>query len=282
MKTNLGDPFDAKTSILKNKARKIRLSSLQMQHIAHKGHLGGAFSVVEILVGLYYCGITNISPKKINNPTRDRIILSKGHACLSLFATLADKGFFSKTELERYGQNGTFLGGHPDHLIPGVEVSSGSLGHGLGIGAGMALAAKFNNQKYLTYVILGDGECCEGSIWEAVTFAVAQELNNLIAIVDNNLVGATSKTQRYVGSTSMEDKWKSFGWDTLSIDGHNISEVMYALKKSKTRSLSKKPFVIIANTIKGKGVSFMENDPKWHHGVANDDQYKQAKEELRK
>lgn len=269
-------------SYLKDKARKIRLDSLNMQHSAHKGHLGGAFSVTEILVSLYYSGIINISPKNINEHTRDRIIFSKGHACLSLFAVLGDLGFFPMRELERYGQNGTFLGGHPDHLVPGVEVSSGSLGHGLGIASGMALGAKLNNLNYLTYVILGDGECNEGSIWEGVSFAVAQKLNNLFAIVDNNQVAATSMTQKFVGSTLMEDKWKSFGWDILSIDGNNISQVLNALKKSKTRSTYKKPLAIIANTIKGKGISFMEGDPKWHHGVANDDQYKQGVKELSK
>lgn len=267
---------------LKDTARKIRLNSLEMQHIAHKGHLGGALSATEILVVLYYCGIINISPKNFKDPKRDRIIFSKGHACLSLYAVLADKGFFPKAELERYGQNGTFLGGHPDHKITGVEVSSGSLGHGLGIGAGMALAAKLNNQKYLTYVILGDGECSEGSIWEAVTFAIAQNLNNLIAIVDNNEVAATSRTQKFAGSFSLENKWKSFGWDTLSIDGNNITEIIKALKKSRTRLTGNKPLVIIANTIKGKGVSFMEGDYQWHHGVANDAQYEQAKKELGK
>ncbi|TSC88512.1 MAG: TrkA [Microgenomates group bacterium Gr01-1014_7] len=267
---------------LKDAARKIRLNCLKMQHIAYQGHLGGAFSVTEILVALYYCGIINISPKNFNDPKRDRIIFSKGHACLSLYAVLADKGFFPKAELERYGQNGTFLGGHPDHLIPGVEVSSGSLGHGLGIGAGMAIAAKLNDQKYLTYVILGDGECTEGSIWEAIAFAVVQNLNNLIAIVDNNQIAATSKTQKFVGSSLLENKWKSFGWDTLSIDGNNISEIINALKKSKMHSTSKKPLAIIANTIKGKGVFFMEGDPKWHHGVANDTQYEQARKELSK
>lgn len=275
MKTNSEDLF-------KDKAKKIRLQILKMQHIAHKGHLGGAFSATEILVSLYYSGIINISPKNFNDPKRDRIIFSKGHACLSLYAVLADLGFFPKEELSKYGQNGTILGGHPDHLIPGVEVSSGSLGHGLGIGAGMAIGAKLNKQKYLTYVILGDGECNEGSIWEGVTMASAQNLNNLIAIVDNNKVGATSETQRFTGSVSMEDKWMSFGWDTLSINGNNIEEVISALKKTKTRTTCKKPFVIIANTIKGKGVSFMEGNPKWHHGVANMEQYEQALKELSK
>lgn len=268
-------------SYLKDVAKRIRIDSLNMQHIAHKGHLGGAFSVTEILVTLYYSGIVNISAKNISHPKRDRLIFSKGHACLSLYAVLADRGFFPKAEIERYGQNGSFLGGHPDHLIPGVEVSSGSLGHGLGIGAGMALAAKLNNQKYLTYVILGDGECNEGSIWEAVTFAAVQNLNNFIAIVDENRVAATSKTQKFVGSYPLDYKWKSFGWDTLSIKGNNFLEIIEALKKSKSRS-TKKPLAIIASTIKGKGVSFMEDDPKWHHGVLNDAQYEQAKKELSK
>ena len=135
-------------SNLENKAKEVRLSCLKMQHLAHKGHLGGAFSATEILLGLYYGGVVNISPKNFKDPKRDRIIFSKGHACLSFYAVLADRGFFSKEELGKYGKNGSILGGHPDHLIPGVEVSSGSLGHGLGIGAGMALAAKLNNQKF--------------------------------------------------------------------------------------------------------------------------------------
>lgn len=269
-----------KLPFLKDVARRIRLISLDMQHAAHKGHLGGALSATEILVALYYSGIVNISPKNYKDSKRDKIIFSKGHACLSLYAILADKGFFPRAELEKYGQNGTFLGGHPDHLIPGVEISSGSLGHGLGIGAGMALTAKLSNQKYLTYVLLGDGECNEGSIWEGAAFAAAQKLNNLIVIVDNNQVAATSRTQKFVGPYLMENKWKSFGWDTISIDGNNISEIIKVLKKSKIRLVSKKPIVIIANTIKGKGISFMENDPKWHHGVANEEQYKQARNEL--
>lgn len=267
---------------LKDIARKIRLDCLEIQHVAHKGHLGGAFSVTEILIALYCCGIVNISPINFKDPKRDRIIFSKGHACLSFYVVLADMGFFPRAELERYGQNGTFLGAHPDHLISGVEVASGSLGHGLGIGAGMALAAKLNNQKYLTYVILGDGECNEGSVWEAVTFAAAQNLDNLIAIVDNNQVAATSRTQRFMGGIPMGRKWKSFGWDTLSIDGNNIFEVIKAIKKTRINSAHKKPLAIIANTLKGKGVSFMEGDPKWHHGVTDDDQYEKAKKELSK
>lgn len=267
---------------LLDSARKIRLKALEMQHLAHKGHLGGAFSITDVLVALYYAGVVNISPKTFKDLNRDRIIFSKGHACLALYAVLAERGFFPKSELAKYGRNGTFLGGHPDHLIPGVEISSGSLGHGLGIGAGMALAAKLNNQKYLTYVILGDGESNEGSIWEAVIFAAAQNLNNLIAIVDNNQVVATSMAQKILGSTLMENKWNSFGWEIISVDGNNISNVINAIKRSRKRSKSKQPLAIIANTIKGKGVSFMENKHQWHHGVANDSEYEQAIKELSK
>ena len=270
------------SSQLNEIARRIRITSLEMQHLAHKGHLGGSFSITEILTAIYYSNIVNITPENFNDAERDRIIFSKGHACLSLYAVLAEKGFFPRAELERYGQNGTCVGGHPDHLIPGVEVSSGSLGHGLGIGSGIALAAKLNNKKYLTYVILGDGECNEGSIWEAVIFATAQNLHNLIAIVDNNRVAATSKTQKFIGLQPLENKWKTFGWDTLSINGNNISEVINALKKSRSNSISKKPLAIIANTIKGKGVPFMEDNPKWHHGVANDAEYELALKELNK
>lgn len=265
---------------LSETGKKIRLRALEMQHRASKGHLGGALSVVEILLGLYYTGVVSMSAKNVKNAARDRIIFSKGHACLSFYAVLADRGFFPEAELKKHGADGTFLGSHPDHFIPGVEISSGSLGHGLGIGAGMALSAKLNNQKYTTYVILGDGECNEGSIWEAATFAAAQHLHGLVAIVDNNHVSATSKTQKFTGATRMEDKWKAFGWHTQTIDGHNISAIIHALKKTKIRSSRLKPFAIIANTVKGKGVSFMEGDPAWHHGVMDNLQYEKARIEL--
>src|SRR3989344_8565258 len=176
MKTNSKAHSDLKV-FLKKKAQWVRQEAFNMAIRANRGHLGGAFSVTDILVSIYYSKIFRLSKKYQNSVNRDRLIFSKGHACLPLYAILADLGFFSKDELLRYGQDGTFLGGHPDHFIPGVEVSSGSLGHGLGIGAGIALAAKLNNLKYLTYVILGDGECNEGSVWESAAFTVAQNLN---------------------------------------------------------------------------------------------------------
>ena len=265
---------------MENIARKIRIKALEMQHNAGKGHLGGALSSAEIVTCLYCSGIVNISPKNRKSPSRDRVIFSKGHACFSLYAALAIQGFFSEKELDTYGKNGSILGGHPDHFIPGVEVSTGSLGHGLGIGAGMALSGKINKQNYSVYVLLGDGECTEGSIWEAAAFSSAQKLTNLIAIVDNNGVAATDATNSFTGHVQMEEKWKSFGWDTLSVNGHDIPQIIAALKKTKKRTASSKPLAIIAHTVKGRGVSFMEGDPHWHHGVANDAQYQEALKEL--
>lgn len=263
---------------LKQKAKWVRQKSFQMQISAGKGHLGGALSVTDILVAIYYSGIFNLSPKMQNNSNRDRVIFSKGHACLALYCVLADKGFFPKVELDKHGRNGTILGGHPDHNIAGVEVSSGSLGHGLGIGCGLALAAKLNKQYFSTLVILGDGECNEGSIWEAAAFASQQKLSNLITIVDNNKVAATTFTKYLTGNYPLAAKWKSFGWKVIEIGGHNLKQILNSLKKAKQKN--SKPVVIIANTIKGKGVSFMENDHHWHHGVAKAEQIDIAKKDL--
>lgn len=264
---------------LKQKAKWVRQKSFQMQTSAGKGHLGGALSVADILVATYYSGIFKLSPKMQNKPDRDRVVFSKGHACLALYCVLADKGFFPKVELDKHGQNGTILGGHPDHFIPGVEVSSGSLGHGLGIGCGLALAAKLNKQVSSTLVILGDGECNEGSVWEAASFASQQKLSNLIAIVDNNKIAATTFTTHFTGNYPLVPKWKSFGWDVTVVDGHSFEQILSSLKRAKQKDRSK-PLVIIANTIKGKGVSFMENRPDWHHGVAKGEQIEIAKKDL--
>ncbi|OGH18898.1 MAG: hypothetical protein A3F31_04965 [Candidatus Levybacteria bacterium RIFCSPHIGHO2_12_FULL_38_12] len=264
---------------LKQKANWVRQKSFQMQISAGKGHLGGALSITDILVAIYCSGIFNLSPKKKGDPERDRIIFSKGHACLALYCVLADKGYFPKEQLDKHGQNGTILGGHPDHFIPGVEVSSGSLGHGLGIGCGLALSAKLDKKSFSTLVILGDGECNEGSIWEGASFATQQKLSNLIAIVDNNKVAATAFTRNFTGNFSLASKWKSFGWNTIQIDGHNFKQIINSLKKLKQMKNSK-PSVIVADTVKGKGISFMENDYHWHHGVPKGEQIQLAKKDL--
>lgn len=263
----------------KKKAKWARQQALLMQVNAGKGHLGGAFSIIDLLVGIYYSGFFKVGLKFKNNPTRDRLILSKGHACLSIYPILADLGFFPKDELLKYGLNGTILGGHPDHFIPGVDVSTGSLGHGLGVGAGLALGAKLNSNNSKTFVVIGDGECNEGSIWEGIIFAKAQKLNNLIAIVDNNRVGATDFTSNFTGDESLASKWRSFGWDVIEINGHDFSQIIKTLKKIKLKK-SENPLAIVAQTIKGKGVSFMENDYHWHHGVVKGDLIQIAKNEL--
>ena len=264
---------------LEQKAKWVRRKSFQMQISAGKGHLGGAFSITDILIAIYYSGIFNLSSKKRKYPERDRIIFSKGHACLALYCVLADKGYFPKAELDKHGQNGSILGGHPDHKIPGVEVSSGSLGHGLGIGCGLALAAKLDKKKFSTLVILGDGECNEGSIWEGASFASQQKLFNLTAIIDNNKVAATTFTRNLTGNSSLVAKWKSFGWDVITVNGHSFEDLLFAFSNLRFRK-SDRPLMIIANTVKGKGVSFMEGRPEWHHTVPNAEQLEIARQEL--
>lgn len=247
--------------------------------LAGKAHLGGAFSCVEIITALYYGKIMNFSPENPDMEGRDRFILSKGHACLTLYSVLSDLGFFSPEKLKNYGRNGSILGGHPDHRIPGVEVSSGSLGHGLGIGSGLALSAKLDKKPFSVLVLLGDGECCEGSVWEAANFASARNLDNLVAIIDNNKVGATCPTQEYSGISPLKEKWEGFGWDTREISGHNFNEIFSVLSDIHSRN-SGRPLAIVANTIKGKGVSFMENDFHWHHGVPKGELLEKARIEL--
>lgn len=247
-------------------ARLLRRKMLDMTVSAGKGHLGGAFSCTEILIALYHGGILRVDPLHGKDPSRDRFILSKGHACLALYTVLAHKGFFPLGELDRYGHDGSMLGGHPDHEIPGVEVPTGSLGHGLGIACGLAVGAKLNNKDYVTVALLGDGECNEGSVWEGAAFAGVRNLTNLIAIVDCNGAGATDFTKNFFGAAVPEEKWRSFGWEVRSINGHNFEEIFSALGDIRNRT-SSRPLAIIAHTTKGKGVSFMENDYHWHHGV---------------
>jgi transketolase len=264
---------------LEEKARWVRRKSFEMAIAAGRGHLGGAFSATEILVALYYGGVLDNSPARMRDDDRDHFLFSKGHSCLSFYCVLADRGFFDITTLDTYGKNGTILGGHPDHLIPGVEAISGSLGHGLGIGCGLALAAKLKKQKSRTFVLLGDGECNEGSVWEAVSFAPRRGLGNLITILDHNKVGATGFVADSSDGNQMEKKWESFGWEVCSVNGHNFDELLPALAEAHTRN-SEKPLAIIAHTIKGKGVSFMENDYHWHHGIPAGELLAKAREEL--
>ncbi len=264
---------------LEKKAKWVRHQLLEMIVSANKGHIGGALSCTDILVTLYYGGILHFDPDNPGWSGRDRFILSKGHSCVALYAILADLGFFAMSELNSFCQQGSMLGGHPDRSIPGIEADTGSLGHGLGIAAGLALSAKIDKRDFLTAALLGDGECHEGSVWEAAMFAGHHQLSNLIAIIDYNRQCVTDYTDDCNSLDPFADKWKAFGWETRSIDGHSFEQLLDAFKDFHLNR-PPRPLAIIANTIKGKGVSFMERNIEWHHGVPIGEDLKTARQEL--
>ena len=271
--------MDPNIAGLKGKAREIRSMVLEMIVRANKGHIGGALSCTDILVGLYYGGVLRVDPSNPRWDKRDRFILSKGHSGSALFAVLADLNFFEKGALESYGKNGSMLGGHPDRRIPGIEADTGSLGHGLGLGAGMALSAKMNKESHRVVVLLGDGECCEGSVWESLVFASHHKLDNLTLIVDRNRQCVQDFTEDCSPLDPLVLRLEAFGWDTREVNGHSFEELLDALAEISSRT-STKPFAIVANTIKGKGVSFMEGRLKWHHSVPSGEELGQARKEL--
>ena len=270
-----------KKSELKKKSTEIRLLILEAIHRAGKGHIGGAYSIVDILVSLFHGGVIKHDPQNPNWLERDRFILSKGHAGIALYAVLAETGYFDLDELNKLN-NGAMLGEHPDHLIPGVEAVSGSLGHGLPIASGMALADKLDNKKdRRTFIILGDGECYEGSVWEAAFFASHHQLKNLTAIVDRNTLITHGSTEDINTQEPFGDKWESFGWEVFEQDAHNCIDLIETFNRIKS-SKTNKPSLLIAKSIKGKGVPFMENIAAWHHGGIDDEKYDLAKKELTK
>ena len=258
-------------------ASKIRLKVLEDAVRAGKGHLGGSYSCVELLVSLYYGGFLKISSESPKDPNRDFFIMGKGHACLSLYPILNDLGFLSQERYQQYGENGSSVGGQLDISIPGVEYNTGSLGHALGICAGFAFASKLDGRKNQSIALIGDAECDEGAIWEAILFAAEHKLDNLICIVDRNRLSVTKIIESEVVFGDFEKKLSLFDWDCKEIDGHNYHDIFSAFEYSKN---SKKPLMILANTIKGKGVSFMENITKWHHSVPTAKEVKLAKKEL--
>ncbi len=252
-------------------ATKIRTHALEMTHKAQSSHIGSCLSIADILAVLYG-KVLNVRPEQPDWEGRDRFILSKGHACAILYAVLAECGFFPVKMLDTFYQNGSLLLGHINHYVKGIEASTGSLGHGLSIGCGMALAIK---QK--VYVLLSDGDCNEGSTWEAVMFASHHHLDNLIAIVDYNQSQALGRTRDILDLKPLAEKWESFGWQVQEIDGHDI----YAIKKALLNCQDyTKPSCIIAHTIKGKGISFMENNIEFHYRYPNDEELRQALKEL--
>ena len=269
------------TVALEHKAKWVRKQVLEMCVAAGAGHIAPAFSCTDILVALYQGGILRVNSRNLAQEDRDRFILSKGHACTPLYAILADLGYFAISDLQNYCQPGTILGGHVDSDIPGVEVSTGSLGHGLSIGAGLALAAKMDKKDYMTVVLMSDGECQEGSSWEAAMFAAHHRLDNLIAIVDRNRLQAIDFTEQTLALEPLSQKWEAFGWEVRTADGHSYDSLLSVLGDIRSRN-SGKPLVVIASTTKGKGVSYMENSIIWQYRVPVGDELKQARKELEK
>jgi len=244
---------------------------------ANAGHTGGSLSCVDIL-NVLYNRILNVSPQTFGDPNRDRYIQSKGHSVEALYVVLADKGFFPESELETLCKYRSHYVGHPTRKVHGIEHNSGALGHGLAFGAGVALSAKKDKADYKVYVLLGDGELVEGSNWESFLIAAHYGLDNLTAIVDRNNLQITGRTEDICGIEPLEEKFHAFGWSVKIVDGHDITAMTEILRAIPFEI--NKPNMIIANTIKGKGVSFIENDHTWHHHVPNDQQYQQAQGEL--
>ena len=260
-------------------AWKIRRHGIEMTHLSGGSHIGAVLSVADIIAVLY-ADVINFDVNNPKSDSRDRFILSKGHAGAAIYAALAECGFFETEELKTHYQNGSRLSGHVSHHVPGVDFSTGSLGHGLSAAAGMALVAKQDKKDYKTYVVLGDGECNEGSVWEAALFAVHFGLDNLVCIVDHNKMQSLDFCDKTLSTTPLTSIWQGFGWNVIEIDGNNHEQCLDALKNGTVKG---KPTVIIANTIKGKGIPFMENDILWHYRFPHDGwEYDTAVTELHK
>lgn len=251
------------------KCREIRKKIFIQAYAANGAHMGTAFSVTDILGTLYFGDVLKYRPNQPDWPDRDRLVLSKGHAAVALYAALSLAGYFDKEYLKTFCKPGSKLGGHPKiKEVPGVEASTGALGHGLSFGIGIAYAKKTDRKQSHTYVILGDGECQEGSIWEGALSAPTLGLDNLTVIVDHNKLQAMDTLEAIVHMKPFADKWKAFGWNVVEIDGHNYSEIRHALLERRKDI----PTLVIAHTIKGKGVSFMENKPIWHYRMPDDEE----------
>lgn len=261
-------------------AWRIRRHSIEMTHLSGGSHVGAIMSVADI-VAVLYADVMKYNPDEPKWDGRDRFILSKGHAGAAIYAALAESGFFEVEELKTHYQNGSRLSGHVSHHLPGVDLSTGSLGHGLSVGTGMAYAIKKAKKDSFVYVVLGDGECNEGSVWEAAQFANHNKLNNLVAIVDYNHMQSMDFCDNTLEVVDMSAKWRAFGWNAIEINGNNHEELKEAFKRAKESE--DKPTVIVANTIKGFGVSFMENDILWHYRFPHDGwEYDCAVNELHK
>lgn len=264
---------------LTKESYELRRDIIEMMHNSRAGHVGGDLSVIDILTTLYF-EVMNVSPEKKDDPNRDRFLLSKGHCADALYCVLGEKGYYDKEEaIKTFSQYGSKFIGHPNTDVAGIEINSGSLGHGISIGVGMALAAKMNHQDYRTYVVAGDGEMAEGSNYEGMMAAGHYKLDNLCVTVDLNKLQISGTTEDVMNSASLADKFKDFGFHVIEVkDGNNCTELAAAYKKAK--EVKGKPVAVIAYTVKGKGISFMENQASWHHGVMSEEQYAQAVKEL--
>ena len=263
---------------LESTARHIRGKIIEMSHKSGAAHLGSSLSCVDILVALYW-NVLSINPDNPSVSDRDRFILSKGHAASALFATLAFRGFFPMNVLDSFAMPGSRLEEHPGpNCIPGVEAATGSLGHGLSLGIGMALSSRIQKQNYRVFALLSDGECNEGSVWEAAMFGAGRHLDNILTIIDFNKWQATGRSCEVMALEPLREKWKSFGWSTYEIDGHDMSELVNVL--SNFPDGSGMPVAVIAHTVKGKGVSFIEDDNNWHYRIPDEQEVINAKKEL--
>ena len=245
----------------------IRRHGIEMTHLSGGSHIGAVLSVADIL-GVLYAGILHYDPQNPNWDGRDRLIMSKGHAGAAVYAALAESGFFDPAELKTHYANGSRLSGHVSHHLPGVDFSTGSLGHGLSAAAGMALAAKQDGKHHRVFAVLGDGECDEGAVWEAALFANHYRLENLVAVIDHNHMQSLDTCENTLDLEDFGAKWRAFGWHVVTVDGHDHPALQAAL--ADTRNPGHKPTAVIANTVKGKGVSFMENDILWHYRFPHD------------
>jgi transketolase len=271
-------PFGASLEALSDVARDLRYQIVQLSHEGGAAHLGSALSCVDILVAAYWRAL-RIDPARPEDPNRDRFILSKGHAASALYATLAARGFFPESLLDGFARAGSPLGEQPaPKCAPGVELATGSLGHGLPVGIGMAMAARLQKRDYRVFAVLSDGECNEGSVWEAAMFAPAQRLGRLIVVIDYNKWQATGRSNEVMSLRSLADKWSAFGWNTREVNGHDLGALVEAL--SPDFPADGPPTAIIAHTVKGRGVSFMEDDNNWHYRIPTAEEVMSSAEEL--
>lgn len=265
---------------LKKQANEIRKGIITAVHSAKSGHPGGSLSSADLMTYLYFEEM-NIEPDKPNKEDRDRFVLSKGHVAPALYSTLAHRGYFPVEDLSTLRKVGSYLQGHPDMKgTPGVDMSSGSLGQGISVAAGMAMSAKLSNDSYRVYTLLGDGELQEGQVWEAAMFAGFRKLDNLVVIVDNNNLQIDGSVDEVCSPYPIDEKFKSFNFHVINIDAHDFTQIKAAFDEA--RETKGQPTAIIAKSVKGKGVSFMENQAKWHGSAPNDEQYKMAMEDLEK